>query len=115
MKLSKKICKTEIVLRSKKVEKICWTFVIQHLMRNESTTYFSTLFKNEANKQGFITSTNNCKVAVLVSKANNKIGYHCINYTIDLANVLNAIKRKDDSKKRKLEKTTMRNQYVLPT
>ena len=84
-------------------------------MRNESTTYFSILFKNEANKQGFITSTNNCKIAVLVSKANNTIGYHCINYTIDLAYVPNAIKRKNASNKRKLEKKTMRNQYVLPT
>ena len=60
--------------------------------------------KNEANKQGFITSTNNCKVSVLVSKANITTGYHRINYPSDLANVPNAIKRKGTSNKRKLEK-----------
>ena len=62
------------------------------------------MLKNEANKQGFITSTNNCKDSVLVSKAINTIGYHRINYTSNLANVPNAIKRKDASNKRKLEK-----------
>ena len=60
--------------------------------------------KNEANKQGFITSTINCKVSVLVSRANSTIGYHRIHYKSDLANVPNAIKRKDASNKRKLEK-----------
>ena len=44
------------------------------------------------------------KFSVLVSKANNTIGYHRINYTIDLANVPNAITGKDASNKRKLEK-----------
>ena len=60
--------------------------------------------KNKADKQGFITSRNNCKVSVLLSKANNTISYHRINYTGDLATVANAIKRKNASKKRKSEK-----------
>ena len=71
---------------------------------NEHLPKIDAELKNEANKQGFIISTNNCKDSVLVSKANNRIGYHRIKYTSDLANVPNAIKRKDVSNKRKLEK-----------
>ena len=76
----------------------------RNIFINEHLPKFDAELKNEANKQGFITSTNNCKVSVLVSKANNTIGYHRINYTSDLANVPNAIKRKDASNKHKHEK-----------
>ena len=71
---------------------------------NEHLPKVDAELKNEAQKQSFITSTNNCKVSVLVSKANNTIVYRRINYTSDLANVPNAIKRRDASDKRKLEK-----------
>ena len=40
---------------------------------------FDAELKNEANKQGIITSTNKRKKSVLVSKANNTIGYQRIN------------------------------------
>ena len=50
---------------------------------NEHLSKIDAELKNEANNQGFITSTNNCKVSVLVSKANNTIGYHRINYMSD--------------------------------
>ena len=76
----------------------------QNFYINEHLPKVDAEMKNKANKQGFITSTNNCKVSVLVSKSNNTIGYHRVNYTSDLANVPNAIKRKDASNKRKLEK-----------
>ena len=59
--------------------------------------------KKEASKQGFITSTKNCKICVLISKANNTIGYQCIIYRRDLVYVPNPYKRKDACDKRKLE------------
>ena len=71
---------------------------------NEHLSKVDAELKNEANKQGFITSRNNSKVSVLVSKANNTIEYHRINYTSDLANVPNAITGKDASNNLKLEK-----------
>ena len=91
-----KSCK---LLKKKKIEINDRNFYI-----NEHLPKVDAELKNEANKQGFITSTNNCKVSVPVSKSNNTIGYPRINYTSDLANVPNAIKCKDDSNKRKLEK-----------
>ena len=77
---------------------------------NEHLPKVDAELKNEANKQGFITSTNNCKVSVLVSKANNTIGYHRINFNVStLSNVKMPVINAN------WKKTTMGNQFVLPT
>ena len=92
---------TEII-KERKINDI--TINDRNIYVNEHFLKVGAELKNEANEQGFIFLTKNCKISVLVLTVNNTIGYHRIIDTIDFFNVPNAIKREDAIKKRKLEK-----------
>ena len=66
---------------------------------NERLPKFEAELRAEANRQGFITSTKNCSVSVLVKRNNNDTGYHNINQISDLENVKNPIKRENQKRK----------------
>ena len=67
---------------------------------NENLPKYDAEIKAEAQKQGFVTSTTNCKVSVLVQK-NNVTSFKNINFVEDLGKIENPIKR--DISKRKYD------------
>ena len=66
---------------------------------NERLPKFEAELRAESNRQGFITSTKNCSVSVLVKRNNNDTGYHNINQISGLENVKNPIKRENQKMK----------------
>ena len=63
-----------------------------NICMNENLPKYDAEIKAEAQKQGFVTSTKNCKVSVLVQK-NNVTSFKNINFVEDLGKIENPIKR----------------------